>query len=112
MCSYASLRPREWTMTTSGISTCLRRGIANRDQSIRIERSLNLLLCFGWAVLIFPRDVQPSRGARFLCLVQSIFNTDAVITNRAVRFESHRIILSIILHRFGEEDHLVATDAA
>src|SRR5215213_9343794 len=65
------------------------RVVVNRGKRIRIERRMNLRLGFGRAKLVEPRDVQHQRAAQILCFIETLLDTDAVITNRTIRLEAH-----------------------
>src|SRR5215204_3947815 len=65
------------------------RVIVNHGERIRIERRMNLRLGFRRAKLVEPRDVQHQRAAQILCFIETLLDTDAVITNRTIRPETH-----------------------
>src|SRR5215211_8616052 len=51
---------------------------------------MDLRLRFGWAELIVSTDVQQQWTRKVLRFVETLLDTDAVVTDRAVRLEPHR----------------------
>src|ERR1041385_606746 len=62
--------------------------IMKRDEWIAVERRVNLRLRFRWAKLVESRDVQHQRATQVLRFIETLLDTDAVITNRAIRLEA------------------------
>src|SRR5437763_16225651 len=51
---------------------------------------MNLLPGFGWTILIQASDMQHERHGQIARLVQSLLDPNTVVTDCAIRFESHR----------------------
>src|ERR671921_394356 len=62
--------------------------IMKRDEWIAIERRMNLRLRFRRAKLVEPGNVQHQRVTEVLRFIETLLDTDAVITNRTIRFEA------------------------
>src|SRR6266496_241725 len=68
------------------LSFCI---VMNRNERVGVELFMNLRLCLRRAEAIPPGDVQQQRTAQILGFGKAFFNADSVITNGAVRLETH-----------------------